>query len=93
MIDDYFVEYTDDNKIIEESRNEFKEHPYHYKKMTKNNPTHPLHFEQLPKNIQEILNSQRVKIDAHNTKYFFIPEIYLDDFGNINKEACDNKFT
>ena len=93
LIDDYFVEYDEDKKRIEESKNEFKKHPYHYKKMTKSNPTNPLHFEQLPKNIQEILDSQRVKIDAHNTNYFFIPEIYKDSSGNINKEAFDNKFT
>ncbi len=92
LIDEYFAGYTEDNNRIEESKNEFKKHPYHYKKITKNNPTNPLHFDQLPQNIQEILNSQRVKIDAHNTKYFFIPEIYLDASGTINKEARNNKF-
>ena len=32
-----------------------------------------------------------MRIDAHNTKYFFIPEIYQDASGTINKEVRNNK--
>ena len=38
-------------------------------------------------------DSHRMVIDAHKTKYFFIPKIYQDSQGNLNKEALDNKFT
>ena len=68
---------------------DFKKHPYHYKKI--NNPTNPIHFDQLPENIRKIMDSHRMTIDAHNTKYFFIPEIYQDASGSINKEARNNK--
>ena len=70
-------------------RSDFKNHPYHYKKI--NNPTNPIHFDQLPENIRKIMDSHRMRIDAHNTKYFFIPEIYKDASGTINKEARNNK--
>ena len=70
-------------------RSDFKNYPYHYKKI--NNPTNPIHFDQLPENIRKIMDSHRMTIDAHNTKYFFIPEIYQDASGTINKEARNNK--
>ncbi len=78
-------------KVKEENidRSDFKNHPYHYKKI--NNPTNPIHFDQLPENIRKIMDSHRMTIDAHNTKYFFIPEIYKDASGTINKEARNNK--
>ncbi len=79
------------SKLKEENidRSDFKNHPYHYKKI--NNPTNPIHFDQLPENIRKIMDSHRMTIDAHNTKYFFIPEIYKDVSGTINKEARNNK--
>ena len=79
------------SKLKEENidRSDFKNHPYHYKKI--NNPTNPIHFDQLPENIRKIMDSHRMRIDAHNTKYFFIPEIYKDASGTINKEARNNK--
>lgn len=36
-------------------------------------------------------DSHRMTIDAHKTKYFFIPKIYQDISGNINKGARNNK--
>lgn len=79
------------SKVKEENidRSDFKNHPYHYKKI--NNPTNPIHFDQLPENIRKIMDSHRMTIDAHNTKYFFIPEIYQDASGSINKEARNSK--
>lgn len=76
-------------ELIHEYYFDFKKHPYHYKKI--NNPTNPIHFDQLPENIRKIMDSHRMTIDAHNTKYFFIPEIYQDASGTINKEARNNK--
>ena len=75
LIDEYYSEYSDDHKLIAESKQEFKKHPYYYKKITKVNPENPLHIDQLPEEIRNIIKSNIVKIDAHNTNYFFIPKL------------------
>lgn len=55
-------------------KNEFKKYPYYYKKIDEANPENPLHIDQLSDDIRNIMKIREIKIDAHNTKYFFIPE-------------------
>ena len=55
-------------------RSDFKKYPYYYKKIDEANPENPLHIDQLSDDIRNIMKIREIKIDAHNTKYFFIPE-------------------
>lgn len=60
-------------------RKEFAKHPYHYRKII--NPTSILntkllHFDQLPENIQKIMDSYRVDIDVQKDDYFYIPSVF-----------------
>ncbi len=54
---------------------EFKKHPYWCKKLT--NPTKLLHFNQLPEDIQKIMDSRRMNdLDVTKTDYFFVSPPY-----------------
>jgi len=58
---------------------EFKKHPYHYRKVIEPTSilnTKLLHFNQLPENIQKIMNSHRVDIDVQKNDYFYIPSVF-----------------
>lgn len=60
-------------------RNEFAKHPYHYRKVIEPTSilnTKLLHFDQLPKNIQKIMDSYRVDIDVQKDDYFYIPSVF-----------------
>ena len=51
---------------------EFNKYPYWYKKISQ--PNELLHFDQLPKNIQKLMNSHRMDIDIQKEDYFFVPD-------------------
>lgn len=75
-------------------RNDFKKHPYYYKKIDEANPENPLHIDQLSDDIRNIMKTREIKIDAHNTKYFFIPETkFYQEQSNeeISKKAKNKK--
>ncbi len=59
-----------------DNEKDFEIHPYWYKKLTF--PKKPLHFNQLPKNIQNIMNYHKIQIDSRQIKYFFVPPIYKE---------------
>lgn len=64
---DIVLEYIDPK-----SREEFNKYPHWYKKVTQ--PIELLHVDQLPENIQRMLNSRRMNnVDVTKTDYFFVP--------------------
>ena len=66
---DALIEYLDSKH-----KKEFNAHKYEYKKITQ--PTELLHFDQLPENVQKIMDSHRVDVDIQKDDYFFIESIY-----------------
>ncbi len=70
-------------------KNEFKKYPYYYKKIDETNPENSLHIDQLPDDIRNIMKTHEIKIDAHNTKYFFIPDtkFYQEQPNENNKKS------
>ncbi len=55
-----------------ESKEDFKTHPYWYKKWGESN--NPLHFDQLPKKIQKIMDSHRIDVDITKTDYLYVED-------------------
>ena len=60
------------NYLNPKRRAEFDKYPYWYKKVTQ--PIELLHFDQLPEDIQKIMDSRRMNdVDVTKTDYFFVP--------------------
>ena len=60
-------------------RKEFAKHHYHYRKLIEPTSilnTKLLHFDQLPENINKIMDSYRVDIDVQKDDYFYIPSVF-----------------
>lgn len=57
---------------------DFDTHPYWYRKSKEFSPKSPLHFDQLPKNIQEIMDSHRVDVDVFHDVYMNVEHAYKE---------------
>ena len=77
----YFDVITDDIPPIDK---DFATYPYWYREWI-HGKSPLLHFDQLPKNIQEIMDSHRIDIDITKDKYFYVEDAF-DRGKNRQKE-------